>query len=49
MIQEQPVRGMNDCKGIFTQTVFNLSNRVLSENKIKVLKKVLDFALIQRN
>ena len=48
MIQEQPVRGMNDCKGIFAQTVFDLSNRVLSENKIKVLKKVLDFALIQR-
>ena len=29
-------------------TVFNLSNRVLSENEIKVLEKGLDFAPIQR-
>ena len=29
-------------------TVFNLSNRILSENEIKVLEKGLDFAPIQR-
>ena len=34
---------MNDCKGIFGQTL-SLSNRVLSENEIKVFEKGLDFA-----
>ena len=29
-------------------TIFNLSNRVLSDNEIKVLEKDLDFAPIQR-
>ena len=31
-----------------SDTVFNLSNRVLSENEIKGLEKCLDFAPIQR-
>ena len=31
-----------------SDTVFNLSNRDLSENEIKVLKKGLDFPPIQR-
>ena len=31
-----------------SDTLFNLSNRVLSENETKVLKKGLDFAPIQR-
>ena len=36
-------------KGYFcSDTVFNLSNRVLSDNEIKVLEKGLDFAPIQR-
>ena len=36
-------------QGFFcSDTVFNLSNRVLSENEIKVLEKGLDFAPIQR-
>ena len=34
---------MNDCKGIFAQTL-SLSNGVLSENEIKVLQKGLDLA-----
>ena len=29
-------------------TIFNLSNRALSDNEIKVLEKGLDFAPIQR-
>ena len=37
---------MNDCKGIFGQTL-SLSNRVLSENEIKVFEKGLDFAPTQ--
>ena len=44
--------GTNDerLQGIFySDTVFNLSNRVLSENEIKVLEKGLDFEPIQRN
>ena len=36
-------------KGYFcSDTVFNLSNKVLTEDEIKVLEKGLDFALIQR-
>ena len=31
-----------------SDTFFNLSNRVLSDNEIKVLEKGLDFAPIQR-
>ena len=31
-----------------SDTVFNLSNRVLIENEIKILEKGLDFAPIQR-
>ena len=34
-------------KVIFAQTVFNLSNRVLSDSEIRVLKKNLEFAPIQ--
>ena len=33
---------------IFSDTIFNLSHRVLSEAEIKVLEKRLDFAPIQR-
>ena len=32
----------------FSDTVFNLSNKVLTEDEIKVLEKGLDFAPIQR-
>ena len=39
---------MNDCKGICSDTAFNLSNKVLSENEIKILENGLDFAPIQR-
>ena len=36
-------------RGYFcSDTIFNLSNRVLSEDEIKVLEKGLDFAPIQR-
>ena len=36
-------------KGYFcSDTVFNLSNKVLTEDEIKVLEKGLDFAPIQR-
>ena len=31
-----------------SDTIFNLSNRFLSDSEIKVLEKGLDFALIQR-
>lgn len=34
-------------KVIFAHAVFNLSNRVLSDSEIKVLKKNLEFAPIQ--
>ena len=34
-------------KGYF-YTVFNLSNKVLTEDEIKILEKGLDFAAIQR-
>ena len=36
-------------KGYFcSDTIFNISNKVLTGDEIKVLEKVLDFALIQR-
>ena len=34
-------------KVTFAQTVFSLSNRVLSDSEIKVLKKSLEFVPIQ--